>query len=728
MNKIVIKCIAFAILLINISYATETPTQWRSCPIPQAGKQDTQSPADFVTDAIYLEADNGTIKREGISTLEGRVDIHHNTQHIQADQASYDGVNDQLKANGNIILSTNNLRLKSRKIDYNIKQQTGKVHAVEYNLQQGLGSGKSTLVTLQGKNRALLENATFSTCPVEQRSWHIAASSIELDHEQAMGNAKGVTFKAGDIPIFYTPSFRFPLKDQRLSGFLSPSLRLNEQSGTQISLPYYINLAPNYDATLTPTLLTQRGTKLGTEFRYLTENNSGKWEFDYLPNDKEKESEDRSLLSIKHKTQFSSSTSLSINATDVSDDEYFDDFGDSLITSSIPALERRIDLTTIGKNWILNTSLQDFQILDSGNAPYSRLPEIKFTYAPTKRKGQLNYTLETELVQFDKDNDITGVRFDINANVSKRYGNASWYIEPAFRTQHTQYSLKDNTLSTDDSPSRTLPTVSLDTGIFLDRETSHGKRIHTLEPRLFYTYTPFEDQSDIPIFDSATNSFSTSTRLFSQNRFTGKDRIGDANQLTAALTSRLINIQTGEEEAAISIGQIFYFSDRKVTLPNTSIATNGSSELAFELAGKLNTNTRFITSTFWDPKTQSTSSTEARIHYKDIRKRVANLSYRRLDGELEQTAFSFSAPINAQWNLVSNIEYDLLEKRNLEILAGIEYSSCCWKTRFVSRRFLTSDNVSYDNAFFIEFELKGLGSLGTGATNILEEQIYGYDQ
>lgn len=712
------------------STATSIPAQWGNCPVPQAGKTTGQNADNFVPvpNATYLEADSGTIKREGISTLAGKVDIRHNQQHIQADRASYDAPNDQLNAEGNIVLSTDNLRLNSSKIEYQLKQQTGSIYDVEYSLKQGDGSGSSDIVTVSGDKKTTLKNASFSTCPVEKRSWSIVASDIKLDHEKALGTAKSVTFNAGNTPIFYMPSFRFPLNNQRLSGFLSPSFRLDEKSGTQVNIPYYLNLAPNYDATLTSNILSKRGFQLGTEFRYLSEKYSGQLIVDYLFDDNEKDNEDRSLVSIKHKTQFTSKTSLNINASNVSDDEYFDDFGKTLVTSSTPALERRIDLTTEGKDWVFNTAIQDFQILDSNDAPYSRLPELKFTYTPEQKMGQFNYDLETELVQFNKNNNINGVRFDINANASKRYGNSAWYVQPAVRLQHTQYSLTDNTLSANDTPSRTLPTLSVDTGIFLDRDIDDGKRINTLEPRLFYTYTPFKDQSDIPVFDSATNSFSTSTRLFSQNRFTGKDRIGDSNQLTAALTSRLLNTSTGIEEGSISIGQIFFFDDRRVTLPNTAIETNSSSEFAFELAGKLNPNTRLITSTFWDPDTNSVSSTETRLHYKDSKDRLANLSYRRLDQELEQTAFSFSTPINEEWSLVSNFEYDLLEKRNLETLAGVEYSSCCYKTRFVTRRFLNSDNVNYDTAFFIEFELKGLGSLGTGATNILEEQIYGYEQ
>lgn len=710
------------------AYASPEKT-WGVCTVPPIDTtKNFQLNTKLVTGATYLEADTGSINANGVSVLEGAVDIRHDDQHLQADSASYDRPDDKLTASGNIVFSTKTLSLDSSKIEYKLKERSGKIHDAEYNLKSGMGHGSSNLVTLTGNSQTKLKDATFSTCPASQKSWHIASSNIRLDHDSQIGKARNVTFKVGDVPVFYSPYFSFPLNNQRRSGFLAPSFGITDQLGTKISLPYYINFAPNHDATLTPTILTKRGLKLDSEFRYLTDNDNGIINIDILPSDNERNEDNRSLVSIKHKTKFTEHTTLSINASDVSDTEYFDDFGDSLVTTSTPALERRIDLTTLGKNWSFNTSLQDYQILDSEDAPYSRLPELKFSYIPTKKMGKLNMEFETELVNFDKDSETTGIRFDISAGASKRYGDASWFITPALQVRHTEYSLNNNTTSNNDTPSRTLPTISLDTGLFFDKNLEGHHKIQTLEPRLFYTYTPFKDQNNIPVFDAATNSFSTSTRLFSQNRFTGKDRIGDTNQLTTALTTRLIDTKIGKEVLSASIGQIHYFDDRKVTLPGTPVETSRSSEFAFEFAGRLNTNTRLINSFYWDPDLQRTSSSEARIHYKDQKKRVANLSYRRLDQELEQAAFSFSTPINHQWGIIGKTEYDLLKDRNLETLVGIEYSSCCWKTRIGARRFMTSDNINYDNNFFIEFELKGLGSLGVGNTNILEEQIYGYEK
>ncbi len=729
-----IKASALLALCISGSYTT-ADSQWSVCDAP------ITSPINklprIIPGALLVEADHGTIQAKGISSLEGKVIIQQDDKIIRADKATYDNRNGNVTAFGNILFSNDSMQLKSSEIQFQMRSSTGAMKNAEYSLINGLGHGSSDLLKQNGKEKTQLKKATFSTCPPGHRSWHLASSDIKLDHVTQEGIARNVTFRAGNIPLFYSPYFSFPLNNQRKSGFLAPNFKVSERSGTVFSTPYYLNLAPNFDATLTPNILTKRGVKLDTEFRYLTPNDEGIINFEYLPGDNVFNDEDRSLISIKHKTKISENTQLSINATDISDVDYFQDFGDSLVSSSIAALERRIDLTRLGKNWSFNTSLQDYKVLDTintlnlNNNPYSRLPELRFQYTPTYRTGDTQYFFETELVNFDKENAITGLRFDLNSTASKRFGNSAWYVEPSVQLRHTHYSLDnldslDNT-STDNAPSRTLPTASIDGGLFFERHINNTSKVQTLEPRLLYTYTPYKDQSNIPIFDSAASSFSTSTRLFAKNRFTGKDRIGDTNQLTAALTTRLINTKDGHEVLTASIGQIFFFNDRKVTLPGEPIANSSSSELALELAGELNSRIRVIASTYWDPQKETFSSTEARLHYKDKKNRRINVAYRNLDEEFEQAEISFSTPINKNWSIVGKFEHDLKNDRSLETFGGVEYANCCWKTRLVARRFLTSDNVTYDNVPFIEFELKGLGNLGTGATDLLEEQIYGYD-
>jgi len=415
---------------------------------------------------------------------------------------------------------------------------------------------------------------------------------------------------------------------------------------------------------------------------------------------------------------------LTIKAEGVSDNEYLDDLSDSLSTSSTSALERTIRYDIGSENWDLSLTALDYQVLDATSQPYAKLPELKYNYQSPHRYNGLDLALDASVTYFEGSADPTGLRLDVGLKATKRFGNDAWYFKPSLSYQFSQYSLQNN--STGNSISRGLPTITLDSGLFFERDLNYRLK-QTLEPRLFYTYTPYKDQSNIPIFDAARTDFSTSNQLFEANRFTGKDRIADANQLTLALTSRVQNPETGTELFEASVGQIFYFDDRKVSLPGDSPLTDRSSEFAFELSTKINRNARFSTTAFWDPSTSEWASTEARVNYLDDKKRILNLSYQHVPGQLSEVDASFSLPINKKWGLIGRLDYDLSNDRVLEQLAGIEYEDCCLASRLVARRYLTTDNTSYDDAVFLEFNLKGLGSFTTGVNAILKENIYGYE-
>lgn len=715
--------LATSVLCNNISLAEE---RWpKSCTVDS--NKAIPGLSNPQLGAIYLEADEGKISQTGTSFLKGNIKIQQDQTLLTADEATFDRNTQTVNAKNNITLQTPTLKVDSQSMEFQLSTDKATIIDTRYQLNNGDGNGASKRITQKAKEETILEEATFSTCPATQQSWYIKADNITLNHRTKIGKARKVSLRVGNTPLFYLPYFDFPLENQRKSGLLAPKVGITAQSGTSISLPYYFNLAPNYDLTLTPNILTERGLKLDSEFRYLNKRSEGVLRFDVLPGDKNYNEENRIFTSLKHRTKLREDTELTIDATNVSDNDYFDDLGDSLLSSSTVSLERTLRLSRTKDDWTFSTALQDYKILDNSTPPYSRLPELTFLYAPENGFYNTKNLFETELVNFHRNNDVTGTRLDINALSSKRFGDASWYIEPSLQLRHTLYALKDNVNSDNNSPSRTLPTASIDAGVFLERNIPEKDTLQTLEPRILYTYTPYQDQTDIPVFDSAATSFGTSTQLFSKNRFTGKDRIGDTNQITTALTSRLINTKDGREKFAAKIGQIFYFDDRRVTLPGFTTDTSSSSELALELSSEIGKRTRFVSSTYWDTDSKAISLNETRLHYKDPKDRIVNLVYRNLDEEFEQSQLSFSAPLNEEWAMIGNYERDIKNDRDLEVLAGIEYSSCCWKTRLVGRRYLTSDNVTYDNATFIEFELKGLGNIGTGAQNILNEQIYGYE-
>ncbi|MEE9444392.1 MAG: LPS-assembly protein LptD [Cocleimonas sp.] len=725
--------------------------QWAQCSIsaPQKTQSNPSTTSKIIEtpfpDAIYLEADDGTISLSETSILKGHVIIQRNETIFNADNATFNRKDNVVIAQGNVILSTKGLELKSDAIEYKLKNHTGIIKGAEYTVGSEGAHGKSSQINQIDSTHLQLNDATFTTCPAvtslthkltdspKVSSWHLASSDIKLNQKTQIGTAKNVTFNVLDIPVFYFPWLKFPINNQRLSGLLSPKLRLETNAG--VSIPYYLNLAPNYDATITFATLAGHGYQFDSEFRYLSKRHNGTLNYVFIPKDKSFDSpsgdKKRDYFKIEHSTHFNKTSSINLTAEGVSDDAYFDDFSTSLETSSRSALQRRFEFTNIQAPWQVSAAVEDYQILDINDAPYAKLPEIKLSYIPKKPSKALKLKVESELVYFDKKDATTGSRANIKLSASKKWGSEAWFLKPGFNFEHSLYSLNN---AKSESISRSLPTLTFDTGLFFDRELKKsnlifGKAlIQTLEPRLLYTYTPYKDQNNIPVFDTARANFSETTQLFSPNRFTGKDRIADANQLTFAVSSRIQDRKVGKELLKASIGQIFYFSDRRVTLPEGSRQTDTKSDLVLELSGRLNDNLQITSVGLWDYEDKHVSSYELRLNYQDRRKRILNLAYRELDKELTQVALSTALPINDKWSLVASTEHDLKNDRNLESLLGIEYRSCCVKTRLVAKRYLTADNENYETPIFLEFELKGLGNIGTGdASNQLKDKIYGYD-
>ena len=703
------------------SYAEINPPVCQPPKAQNAGKAITGTPAP---DAVYLEADNGVISRQGVSELDGSVIIQRNQQLLNADNASYDRRTDRVKATGNVSLNSGNTDFSSDKIDYNLARQEGTIENAKYQVRGSDTHGQSKTIIQKNADELELKGATYTTCPAPDPSWHLASGSISLNNKTKTGRAENVTLRVGNVPLFYFPWLSFSLDNKRKSGFLSPTAGVSDHSGYELTLPYYFNIAPNYDATMSLTALSERGWQLDGEFRFLTEYGKGSVEYQALPSDKKYDDEWRDYFKIGYQHTLGPRSKVTIKAEGVSDDDYFTDLGDSLVSSTTSALEREVRYSIDGKNWDFSLSALDYQVLDASYQPYAKLPEAKFSYQSPHKYNQTDYSLEAEATYFDGSADPTGMRIDIGLKASKRFGNDAWYVKPSAEYRLTQYNLQDNPGG--NSLSRDLPTFSLDGGMFFDRLLKNGLK-QTLEPRLFYTYTPYTDQSDMPVFDSAVTDFSTSTQLFATNRFTGKDRIGDTNQLTLAVTTRLQNPKTGQEILEASAGQIFYFDDREVTLPGESALTNSNSDIAFELTGRLSDQTRLSTTWLWDPDGKDWSSKEARINYQDDKQRIFNFSYQNLDGEVDEVDASFSLPLTQQWSMVGRADYDLFNNRSLELLAGFEYKDCCWGTRIVARRYLTSDNITYDDALYFELELKGLGSIGNSARSILQEKTYGYE-
>lgn len=699
-------------------------TGWEICPPPpqSLSQLKTLRPADLDKMAIYLEADQALFRERGDSELSGNVYISQNDQELTAQQAIYNQQSGKVLATGSVSFKSSNVNVQSQQLAYNLNSGLGSLTDVAYLLNGTEGRGESDELVQETNQITRLKNASYTTCPVGVNSWSLKAEDIKLDRSTEQGTARKVTLQINDRPFLYLPYFSFPLTDQRKSGFLIPSFETDEKSGVQVSLPYYWNLAPNYDLTTTPNMLSKRGLQLETEFRYLTERHGGTFQYDVLPSDQAYDNNLRYHFNVQHLSQLDSNSQLELQAAGVSDKDYFDDLGSSLAASSIVNLERTLSYSSDNEEWDFSALAQSYQILDSSSQNYARLPQLQATWTPQLASAAPTLSASSEYTYFSRSKGDNGHRSDTQVNIKQRFENASAYLEPKLKLQHTHYQLEQENNT---SINRSLPTLAVDAGLFFERELEGGKRLQTLEPRIYYTYTPFREQANIPVFDSSERTLSYS-QLFTDNDFTGKDRIADNNRLSTSITTRLQELDKGREIFRASLGQMYYFADRKVTLPDETIKTGSRSELVMEMAGELNDTTHISGTAFADMQEKAISAGQIRVNYQDQKQRILNLGYSQRKSEYESAHLAFATPVTQQWTLVGAHEQDLKNERSLETLAGLEYQSCCWKSRIAARKYLLSDNATYDDSLFVELELKGLGSFGSGTRNLMENRIYGY--
>lgn len=699
-------------------------TDWKVCPSSQLGvkRLNILRPANLDKMAIYVEADQALFREKGDSELNGNVYISQNNQELSAQQAIYNRETGKVLATGRVQFKSLNVSVKSQELEYNLNSGLGRLTDVAYLLNGTEGRGQSSELVQVTPQVTQLKNASYTTCPIGVNSWSLKAEDIQLDRSTEQGTAHKVSLQIKDRPVLYLPYFSFPLTDQRKSGFLTPNFGTNEQSGLRVSLPYYWNLAPNYDLTTTTNMLSKRGLKFENEFRYLTESHQGSLQYDVLPSDQERQNELRYYFDLQHLSQLGAHTQLKLQAAGVSDTHYFDDLGSSLAASSIVNLERTLSYSSDNEEWDFSALAQSYQILDSRSENYARLPQLQVTWTPHLANNKPQISASSEYTYFSRSKSDNGHRLDTQIKLKQRFENASSFLEPQLKLAHTSYQLEQ---APNKSIQRTLPTVAMDAGLFFERPLKQGQRIQTLEPRIYYTYTPYRNQASIPVFDSSARTLSYS-QLFNDNDFTGKDRIADNNRLSTSITTRLQELDKGREIFRASLGQMYYFSDRKVTLPDETIKTGSRSELVMEMSGDLNDATHLAATAFTDVKEKQVSAGQIRVNYHDEKQRILNLGYSQRKGEYESAQLAFATPVTKQWTLMGAHERDLKNARSLETLVGLEYQSCCWKSRLAARNYLLSDNTTYDDAVFIELELKGLGNFGSGTRNLMENRIYGY--
>ncbi len=692
---------------------------------------------DLALDESAVEANDMAVSQDGTTTLSGRVRARHNANTLYAEQVVYDESLSNMDATGEVNFWTEGLFWQGEHANIDRAENVSNFDQGYYRLLDRRGHGNAEKVVDQAnENVTYLTDVDYTTCPGgpgEKTPWRFKAKDLKLDHNANWGRAIHAILKVKDIPVFYFPYLSFPLTDERMSGFLAPTLGSTNDSGLDFRIPYYWNISPNMDATFTPRVLSDRGVMLGSEFRYLREGGLGTVEFEMLPSDN-LEGTNRYLFSTKLTQRFANVRGrLYINYNQASDKQYFEDLSSSLDVTSQRILDRRADISYQGEWWRVLGRVQSYQSVDETllprQVPYAILPQFLFQTLFRERNRTLNYSLRAETVYFDHSERVNGNRTDILGSINYPMRTAGAFLTPSLKLRHTQYFIDGDATTTNNNPSRTLPIASLDSGLFFERNLDLGGEtyLHTLEPRIFYLYVPYSDQSDIPVFD--TGQFDTSfAQLFQDNRFNAADRVGDANQVTLALTTRLIERHTGRERIAASVGQIRYFEDRKVTLPGRLVESNNASSYVAQISSQITDHLRAMYDIQWNPEDKATEKSSINIRYQPKENAVFNVAYRmrKSISDIEQTDVSFRWPLTKRWSTVGRWNYSLQNDRTIEGLFGFEYNSCCWATRVVARHFLRNTEGEYDDAIFFQFELKGLAGFGRGAGEFLERNIPGY--
>jgi len=511
---------------------------------------------------------------------------------------------------------------------------------------------------------------------------------------------------------------------------LTPEIGSTSRSGNEIVVPFYWNIAPNYDATVTPRVLTDRGVQMQGQFRYLTKAHNGVVDAEYL-NDDSLIGESRSYVSVDHRSLLWNRWRGEVEFREVSDNQYFEDLGGSLSASTITHLNRSVRFDFHTDKLSLFGQAQDYQTIDDAivaeDEPYRRLPQLlaRGSWPDLWLGSTIN--LNGEIVNFDRDVGVTGWRFNLAPELALPLTRPGLFFTPSIAIDYTSYDLSNTEPGQRNDPERVLPIASVDTGIVLERliNNSSRKRLQTIEPRLLYVHVPFRDQSDLPVFDTITPDLNL-VQLFRKNRFLGVDRIADTDQLSVGLTSRVLDVATGRELMSGTIGQVRYFNTSSVTLPSSPDFTDESSDYIAELRFMLLRNLNFDLGHQWGTGNRGTTQSQARLQYRPAENRIVNLAYRFRRDSLEQGDVSWSWPLSRKWNFVGRYNYSFRDEKALEEFYGLEYESCCWGLRMVTRRYISTRDGTRDTTYGLQLVLKGMASVGTAADKLLERGILGY--
>jgi LPS-assembly protein len=709
----------------------------------------------------FVSGDVLTARSELEAVIEGQAMLRRGDTVIRADRLEYDQSDDQAKARGAIRINRAGNLYEGSALELKLDSFEGFLTQPRYRFLKNEAHGEADRVDFLDSSRSVIHNANYTTCqrqpgPNWLPDWILRASSIHIDSEEEVGQAEDAVLSFKGVPILPLPSMSFPLSDKRKSGFMPPTFVPDNINGLEFTLPYYWNIAPNRDATLTPSIMSKRGVDLGAEFRYLESDAKGLVQTNYMPTDTLRNRARWSFATTHSGTIDTGDDDLGglgfkVNLNRVSDDNYWLDFPRGTRSLTPRLLPTDVTVAWLRDDFSATLRTLKWQTLQDATAiitpPYDRMPQLNARYGRSHVAG-FDYSLDLDITQFQGDRALTNqpdaLRSSVVAQLSHPWLAPGWFVTPKLQWSSTQYEFNAPLAGFATSASRALPTFSLDSGLILERDTSFFGRgfRQTLEPRAFYVYTPYRDQSSLPIYDTAPLDFNVAS-IYNENAFSGSDRIADNNLLTLGATTRLLDPANGAEAARFSIAQQLRFADQRVTVPGGAPVTDRSSDLILGATINWNPQWSLDSTVQLNPSTNSSDRTTLSGRYSPSNYRVLSATYSLQRGVSELVDLGWQWPINdlwgdkgqdrgagrglgsGRWYSVGHLNYSLKDKKQIDSVFGFEYDAGCWLGRVVLERSQRSGAAANLRSMF-QLEFVGFSRLGSSPLQSLKDNIPRY--
>ncbi|MGQ0528453.1 MAG: LPS-assembly protein LptD [Panacagrimonas sp.] len=726
--------LALGLSCFGVAHAAESPTaasrviEELGCTQLQFTQDMPQQPEVVLDENLILNADKVELDKDGLSQLAGAVTLRQGETRFSAETLDYDNSTRTITVNSESLFRNRELIIKSREARFDLNAESGAFLGTEFTLPSRSARGSAESLEVASDGRAQLGGASYTTCAPGSKAWYLEASRIELDHDEGLGSARHTRLRFMGLPVLYVPYLQFPIDDRRRSGLLYPTVGSMSGSGFDMRWPVYLNLAPNYDATVTPRVLAERGVQGGLDFRYLLGRGQGQAHYEYLDDDKF--GEDRSQFRFNHVGLINDRLGVEATYAETSDRSYFEDLGGTLASSSITHLEQTARLTyQAPATYRISAMVQNFQPIASNllavDDPYKRLPQIRFSALTPRPWMHTRAGLGSEFVNFAREDSVEGGRMMLSPYLRFERQSAAWYVQSQADLHYTRYELSSTGDTLPDTPERSLPVFSAEGGVRFERVTGSGK-LQTLTPRGFALYVPFENQDALPLFDTGEPDFDF-VQLFARNRFSGDDRLADAKHVAGALTLRELDPITGRANWSASIGQLYRFEAPRVGIPDFDPPDRGATEFVGQFDYRLWSNWMAVVAGQWAPEENNFERSQLALRYREPgQRRQFDLSYRYRRDLLEQADLAFLTPIGGAWKLAARTRFSLRDSQSRENLVGVEYGTCCWAIRASYRRFIGDASGDFDSGVYLQLQLKGLANIGAGGASLLpDEEIDG---